>query len=203
MAKTYTLPPLPYAYNALEPHISEQIMKLHHDKHHNAYVTGANAAMEKLDKARKGELQIDVKAVLRDYGFNADGHILHSLFWTNMAPPGKGGGGTPGGRLADRINQDFGSFDKFKAQFSDASKTVEGSGWAMLVYEPVSDQLIISQIEKHNLNHIAQSAVIVCSDLWEHSWYLQYLNDKARYVDAWWNVVNWSEADSRLGKAIK
>jgi Fe-Mn family superoxide dismutase len=202
MAKTYALPPLPYPYEALEPHISKQIMTLHHDKHHQAYVTGANGALDKLEKARKGEMQIDIRAVLRDYSFNADGHILHSLFWPNMAPPGKGGG-MPGGKLADRINQDFGGFDKFKAQFSDASKTVEGSGWAMLIYEPVSDQLVISQIEKHNLNHIAQSEVILCSDLWEHSWYLQYLNDKAKYVDAWWNVVNWSEADARLGKAIR
>jgi superoxide dismutase, Fe-Mn family len=200
--KTYTLPPLPYSYEALEPHISKQIMTLHHDKHHQAYVTGANAAMEKLEKARKGEMQIDVRAVLRDYSFNADGHILHSLFWPIMAPAGKGGG-MPGGNLADRITQDFGGFDKFKAQFSDASKTVEGSGWAMLVYEPVGDQLIISQIEKHNLNHIAQSSVILCSDLWEHAFYAQYLNDKAKYVDAWWNVVNWSEADARLGKALR
>jgi len=202
MAKTYTLPPLPYAYEALEPHISKQIMTLHHDKHHQAYVTGANAALEKLEKARKGELQIDVRAVLRDFSFNADGHILHSLFWPNMAPPGKGGG-TPGGKLAERINQDFGGFDKFKAQFSDAFKTIEGSGWAMLIYEPTSDQLLISQIEKHNLNHITQSEVILCSDGWEHAFYLQYLNDKAKYGEAWWNVVNWSEADARLGKVAR
>jgi len=200
--KTYTLPPLPYAYDALEPHISKQIMTLHHDKHHQAYVTGANAAMDKLDKARKGEMQIDVRAVLRDFSFNADGHILHSLFWPNMAPQGTGGG-TPGGKLADRINQDFGGFDKFKAQFSDAFKTIEGSGWAMLIYEPASDQLIISQIEKHNLNHIAQSEVILCSDGWEHAFYLQYLNDKAKYGEAWWNVVNWSEVDARLGKVAR
>jgi len=193
---------LPYAYDALEPHISKQIMTLHHDKHHQAYVTGANAAMDKLDKARKGEMQIDVRAVLRDFSFNADGHILHSLFWPNMAPQGTGGG-TPGGKLADRINQDFGGFDKFKAQFSDAFKTIEGSGWAMLIYEPASDQLIISQIEKHNLNHIAQSEVILCSDGWEHAFYLQYLNDKAKYGEAWWNVVNWSEVDARLGKVAR
>ncbi len=201
MAKKYELPPLPYTYEALEPHISKQIMTLHHDKHHLAYVTGANAALEKLDKARKGEVQIDLRGVLRDYSFNADGHILHTLFWPNMAPPGKGGG-MPGGKLADRINQDFGGFDKFKAQFSDASKTVEGSGWALLLYEGMSDQLLIAQVEKHNLMHIAHSSIILASDLWEHSWYLQYLNDKAKYVDAWWNVVNWSEADARLGKAV-
>ena len=201
MPNTYALAPLPYSYKALEPHISEQIMTLHHDKHHQAYVTGANAALEKLEKARKGEMQIDLRGVLRDYSFNADGHILHSLFWPNMAPPGKGGG-APGGKLADRISADFGGFDKFKAQFSDASKTVEGSGWAMLVYEGMSDRLLIIQVEKHNLNHIAQSSVILASDLWEHSYYAQYLNDRAKYVEAWWNVVNWSEADARLGKAV-
>src|SRR5271157_2395033 len=106
MSKTYALPPLPYSYEALEPHISKQIMTLHHDKHHQAYVTGANAALDKLEKARKGELQIDVRAVLRDYSFNVDGHILHSIFWPNMAPAGKGGG-SPGGTIADRMNKDF------------------------------------------------------------------------------------------------
>ncbi|MDG7002519.1 MAG: Fe-Mn family superoxide dismutase, partial [Nitrososphaerota archaeon] len=132
----------------------------------------------------------------------SSGRIVFCRFFSEMAPAGKGGG-APGGKLADQINKDFGGFDKFKAQFSDASKTVEGSGWAMLIYEPVSEQLIISQVEKHNLNHIAQAHVIVCSDLWEHSFYAQYLNDKARYVEAWWNVINWSEADARFGKVSK
>lgn len=202
MAKTYTLPPLPYAYNALEPHISAQIMTLHHDKHHQAYVTGANAALEKLEKARKGELQIDIRAVLRDYSFNVDGHILHSLFWPNMAQPGKGGG-TPGGKLADRINQDFGGFEKFKAQFTEAAKTVEGVGWALLLYDPETDQLVLTQIEKQNLMHLAQMPILLGLDVFEHAYYLQYLNDRGKYVDAWWNVVNWSDVDARLGKARK
>src|SRR5215470_8784137 len=142
MAKTYTLPPLPYNYNALEPHISEQIMKLHHDKHHNAYVTGANAALDKLEKARAGSMQIDVRGVLRDLSFNIDGHKLHSIFWPNMAPAGKGGG-NPGGKLADKINQDFGSIDNFKKQFGDAAKAVEGSGWALLLYDSEIDTLVM------------------------------------------------------------
>ena len=112
MAKTYSLPPLPYKYNALEPHISEQIMTLHHDKHHQAYVNGANAALDKLEKARAGAMQVDVRGVLRDLSFNIDGHKLHTIFWPNMAPAGKGGGKT-GGRLADKMDQDFGGFDKF------------------------------------------------------------------------------------------
>lgn len=202
MSKKYELPPLPYAYDALEPHISKQIMTLHHDKHHQGYVNGANAALEKLDKARKGEGTADVKATLRDYSFNANGHILHSIFWPNMAPAGKGGG-KPGGKLGDRINQDFGSFDKFKAQFTDAFKSVEGSGWTLLLYEPIADQLVLAQVEKHNLSHIAQSTVLLSSDAWEHSWYLQYLNDKAKYIESWWNVVNWADVDARLSKVIK
>lgn len=203
MAKTYTLPPLPYAYNALEPHISEQIMKLHHDKHHNAYVTGANAALEKLEKARAGQAQIDIRGVLRDLSFNVDGHKMHSLFWPNMAPPGKGGGGTPGGRLADKINQDFGSFDKLKQQFGDAAKAVEGSGWALIAYDNEVDSLLIAQIEKHNYMQLAELPILLVLDVWEHAFYLQYLNDKAKYVDAWWNVVNWGDVAKRYEKISK
>ena len=168
MAKTYTLPPLPYKYDALAPYISEKIMTLHHDKHHQGYVNGANTALDKLEKARKGELQIDIKAVLRDYSFNVDGHILHSLFWPNMAPKGKGGG-APGGKLADKINQDFSSFDKFKAQFSDAAKTVEGSGWALLLYDGETDQLVLTQVEKQNFMHLAHMTILLGLDVWEYS----------------------------------
>ena len=199
MAK-YELPPLPYAYKALEPHISEKIMTLHHDKHHQAYVNGANAALDKLDKARKGEMTVDTRAVLRDYSFNIDGHILHTIFWPNMAPAGKGGG-TPGGKLADKLQKDFGGFDKFKAQFSDAAKTVEGVGWALLLYDHWGDQLVLTQVEKQNLMHLAQMPILLALDVFEHAYYLDYLNDRAKYVDAWWNVVNWSDVDSRLGKA--
>jgi superoxide dismutase, Fe-Mn family len=202
MAKTYALPPLPYPYEALEPYISKQIMTLHHDKHHNAYVTGANAALDKLEKARAGSLQVDIRGVLRDLSFNVDGHKLHSIFWNNMAPAGKGGG-SPGGKLADKINSDFGSLDKFKQQFGDAAKAVEGSGWALLLYDSEIDTLVMTQIEKQNFMHLAELPVIIATDLWEHAFYLQYLNDKAKYVDAWWNVVNWDDAGKRFDKAKK
>lgn len=202
MAIKYTLPPLPYKYDALVPYISEKIMTLHHDKHHQTYVNGANAALEKLEKARAGELQIDVRAVLRDYSFNVDGHILHSLFWPNMAPAGKGGG-MPGGKLADKINKDFGSFDKFKAQFSDAAKTVEGVGWALLLYDSWTDQLVLTQIEKQNLMHLAEMPILLGLDVFEHAYYLDYLNDRGKYVDNWWNVANWSDVDSKLAKVKK
>jgi len=202
MSTKYILPDLPYAYNALEPVISEEIMKLHHDKHHAGYVNGANAALEKLDKARKGELQIDIKAVLRDYSFNYGGHVLHSIFWPNMASPGKGGG-TPSGTLGDKIKTDFGGFDKFKAQFSDAAKTVEGSGWALLLYDNMSDQLVLTQIEKQNFMHLAQLPILLGIDVWEHAYYLQYKNDRGAYVEKWWGVVNWDDVGKRYDKAKK
>jgi len=202
VAKKYELPPLPYKYDALQPYISEKIMTLHHTRHHQAYVNGANAALEKLEKARAGELQVDIRAVLRDLSFNLDGHKLHSIFWPNMAPPGRGGG-TPGGKLADKIAQDFGSFEKFKQQFSEAAKTVEGAGWALLLYDPELDQLILTQIEKQNLMHVAEVPILLGLDVWEHAYYIDYGPDRATYVDRWWNVVNWSDVNARLEKVRK
>ncbi len=196
--KKFELPPLPYKYEALEPVISKQIMTLHHDKHHASYVNGANAALEKLEKSRKGEMEIDVKAVLRDLTFNANGHILHSIFWPNMQSPQENN--MPGGKIADLINEDFISFDSFKKEFGTAAKTVEGSGWAVLGYEPETKQLIVMQIEKHNLSHVANMKILLVLDVWEHSFYLQYLNDKAKYVDSWWNVVNWNDVEKRFSK---
>jgi Fe-Mn family superoxide dismutase len=203
MAKTYVLPPLPYAYNALEPYISQQIMTLHHDKHHNAYVTGANAALDKLEKARAGQLQIDIKGTLRDLSFNVGGHKLHSIFWMNMAAAGRGGGGAPTGKLADKITADFGSFDRFKAQFSDAAKAVEGSGWALLLYDHEIDSLVLTQVEKQNFMHLPELPILLSIDCWEHAYYLQYWNDRAKYVEAWWNVVNWEDAGKRYEKATE
>jgi Fe-Mn family superoxide dismutase len=197
--KRYELPQLPYAYNALEPYIIEEIMRLHHTKHHQAYVNGANAALEKIEKAAKGEIQIDVRAVLRDLSFNLDGHKLHSIFWPNMAPPGKGGG-KPGGAIADKINAEFGSFENFKKLFSDAAKTVEGVGWALLLYDPEVDRLVLTQIEKQNLMHLAELPILLAIDVWEHAYYLQYKNDRASYVDNWWSVVNWDDVEKRFSK---
>jgi len=198
--KKYELPPLPYAYNALEPYISEEIMKVHHDKHHNAYVVGANAALERLEKQRKGESQENVRAILRDLSFNLSGHKLHSIFWPNMAPQGKGGG-KPGGAIADQINKDFGSFEAFKKQFSDAAKNVEAVGWAILTYDGESDTLLIYQVEKQNFMHPPNLPLILTLDVWEHAYYLQYKNDRASYVEQWWNVVNWDDVDKRFSKA--
>jgi Fe-Mn family superoxide dismutase len=198
--KKYELPPLPYSYEALEPHISREIMTLHHTKHHQAYVTGANAALERLEKQRKGENPENVRGILRDLSFNLSGHKLHAVFWPNMAPSGKGGG-TPGGRLADQINRDFGSFEAFKKQFSDAAKNVEAVGWAILTYDAESDTLLIYQVEKQNFMHPPDLPLILTLDVWEHAYYLQYKNDRASYVDNWWNVVNWDDVEKRFAKA--
>ncbi len=195
----YKLPDLPYAYNALVPTISEEIMRLHHDKHHLAYVNGANAALDKLQKAREtGFAGVDVKAIERDLAFHGSGHTMHSTFWPNMKPQG---GGKPGGRIADQINTDFGKFDSFKEQFSTAAKQVEGSGWSVLAYEPWSDQLMTLQAEKHNDLTVQGVVPLLVLDVWEHAYYLQYKNDRASYVDAWWNVVNWDDVEKRFEKA--
>jgi len=198
--KKFELLPLPYKYEALQPVISKEIMTLHHDKHHMAYVNGANAAIEKLEKSRRGEAEIDLKATVRDLSFNVNGHILHEIFWPNMAPSGKGGG-KPGGKIADQLNKDFGTFEAFTKEFGSAAKAVEGSGWAVLVWEPESKQTFIMQIEKHNLAHIVGAKPLLVLDVWEHAYYLDYKNDRGKYVDSWWNVVNWDDVEKRLSKS--
>lgn len=198
--KKYELPPLPYAYEALEPVISKQIMILHHDKHHAAYVNGANAALEKLEKSRKGEMEIDVKAVMRDLSFNLNGHILHSIFWPNMRKLQDNN--RPEGKIDNQIKKDFGSFEAFTKEFGTAAKTVEGSGWAVLGWEPTAKHLMIMQIEKHNLAHIANMKILLVLDVWEHAWYIDYPADRGKYVDNWWQVINWDDVEKRLQEKI-
>jgi superoxide dismutase, Fe-Mn family len=120
-----------------------------------------------------------------------------------MAPAGKGGGGNPSGKIADKINQDFGSIEKFKQQFGDAAKAVEGSGWALLLYDQEIDSLVLTQVEKQNFMHLPELPILLGVDVWEHAYYLQYFNDKAKYVDAWWNVVNWDDVAKRFDGAKK
>lgn len=202
MATKYELPPLPYDYDALEPYIDEQTMRLHHDKHHLGYVNGLNAALEKLEAARNSGDFAAVKAVSRDVAFHGSGHLLHTIFWPNMAPAGNGGGGEPDGELAAQINKDFGSFEKFKAHFGAASKAVEASGWGLLVWEPNAGLLEVMTAEKHqNLTQWGVVPLLVL-DVWEHAYYLKYQNARGSYVDAWWNVVNWSDVAERF-KAAK
>lgn len=188
--KTFSLPKLPYDYNALSPHISEEQLKLHHDKHHQSYVNGANTIFEKLEKARKENTELNMKAVLKELSFHVGGHILHSTFWDNMAPTGKGGG-APGGAVADVIKKEFGSFEQFKKEFTQAANSVEGSGWAALVMHPCVERPLIMQIEKHNLNIYPSFKLLMVLDVWEHAYYLDYQNARPKFVEAFWNVVNW------------
>jgi superoxide dismutase, Fe-Mn family len=196
--KMFTLPKLPYDYNALAPSISEQQLKLHHDKHHQAYVNGANTAFEKMDKAQQENADLEMKPLLKELSFNVGGHMLHSIFWENMAPAGKGGGGQPGGQVADMINMGFGSFDRFKKQFTMAASSVEGSGWAALVAHQCIARPLIMQVEKHNVNMYAGFQILMVLDVWEHAYYLDYKNERPKFIEAFWNVVNWERVNKNL-----
>jgi Fe-Mn family superoxide dismutase len=201
MTKSFVLPKLPYDYKALAPYISEQQLMLHHDKHHLAYVNGANAIFDKLDKARKENTELDMKATLKELSFHIGGHLLHSIFWENLAPAGKGGG-KPGGAIADAIDKEFGSFERFKMEFTKAAASVEGSGWAALAVQECVARPVIMQIEKHNVNVYPSFQVLMVLDVWEHAYYLDYKNDRAKFVDAFWNIVNWDYVNKVL-KAMK
>jgi Fe-Mn family superoxide dismutase len=199
--KSFSLPKLPYDYKALAPYISEEQLKIHHDKHHQAYVNGANAIFEKLDKARKEAADIDMKATLKELSFHIGGHILHSTFWDNMAPPGKGGG-KPGGAVSDVIQKEFGSFERFKKEFSQAATSVEGSGWAVLAMQQCIERPLIMQIEKHNVNVYPSFRILMVLDVWEHAYYIDYKNDRAKFVENFWNLVNWDYV-SKVLKLVK
>ena len=196
----YTLPDLPYDYAALEPHYSGQILELHHDKHHDAYVKGANETLEKLAEAREKDAFDSIVGLQKTLAFNLSGHILHSVFWDNLSPDG---GGEPDGELAQEIESSFASFEKFKKQLSVATTTVQGSGWGVLAWDPMAGRLYVEQVYDHQGN-IGQSAVpLLVFDAWEHAFYLQYKNVKADYVDALWNIVNWPDVADRLTRAKK
>jgi superoxide dismutase, Fe-Mn family len=194
---TYELPDLPYSYDALEPSIDARIMELHHDKHHQGYVDGANTALDTLEEMRENDEWGDVKGVERNLAFNLSGHINHSVFWENMSPDG---GGEPGGDLADALDDQFGSFEEFKTHFSEAAKGVEGSGWGMLLYDHVADIPIVSMAENHQ-NQSPLASPLLVLDVWEHAYYLQYENDRGEYVDNFWDVVNWDDVEERYDEA--
>ena len=195
---TYTLPDLPYDYSALEPHYSARVLELHHDKHHAAYVKGLNDTMEQLAAARaKGDFS-SLVGLEKSHAFNLSGHVLHSQFWTNLSPDG---GGKPSGELADAIDNDFGGFDAFQAQLTNATTTVQGSGWGVLAWEPLGQRLYIEQVYDHQGNVGQGGMNLLVFDAWEHAFYLQYLNVKAEYVKALWNIVNWDDVARRFTAA--
>ena len=195
----YELPDLPYDYDALEPHISGEIMQLHHDKHHATYVAGANTALEKLEKAREeGADANEIRALSKNLAFNLGGHTNHSIFWKNLSP---NGGGEPTGELTEAINRDFGSFEKFKDHFSAAATGLQGSGWAVLGYDHIAGRLIIEQLTDQQGNVSVDFTPLLMLDMWEHAFYLQYKNVKADYVKAVWNVFNWEDVAERYARA--
>jgi Fe-Mn family superoxide dismutase len=196
-SKLYVLPKLPYDYGDLQPYMSKEQLTIHHDKHHQAYVTGANATLQKLDKARKEGADLDVKSTLKELSWNIGGNLLHSLFWNNLAPPKKAGG-KPSGALGDALDKEFGSFDRFKKEFTQAAANVEGSGWAALTIDKQTKRPIIMQIEKHNTNVYPGFHILMVLDVFEHAYYIDYKNDRAKYIEAFWNIVNWNKANERL-----
>jgi superoxide dismutase, Fe-Mn family len=194
MAK-YTLPDLPYDYGALEPHVSGKIMELHHDRHHRTYVTAANETLDALAEARAKNDFSRIAALERSLAFNVSGHVLHSLFWQNLAPKA---GGQPTGALAEQMTKDFGDFSRFRGELSGAAATIMGSGWAALMWDPLGKRLLTAQIHDHQ-NEITQGGVpILVLDAWEHAYYLQYGPDKKKYFEAIWNVWNWADAGRRF-----
>jgi Fe-Mn family superoxide dismutase len=196
--KPYELPPLGYDYAALEPHYSARVLELHHDKHHKAYVDGVNAALDKLATARESDDLSTLVGLEKTLAFNLSGHVLHTLFWKNLSP---GGGDRPGGELAAAIDEHFSSFDAFKKQLTQATATVQGSGWGALSWEPLGERLFIEQIYDHQGN-VGQGGVpLLVLDAWEHAYYLQYENRRADYVNAIWNVIDWSDVASRFARA--
>lgn len=201
----FQLPDLPYDYNALEPHIDEKTMRIHHDKHHNAYTNGLNSALEKhpdLQSKPIEELLSNIETVPADIrgavNFHGGGFFNHSVFWQNMSP---NGGGQPSGDVADAINSAFGSFEKFQEQFKAAATSIQGSGWAWLAYNPDTGEVEIRQMPNQTSILTEGLKPLLGLDMWEHAFYLKYQNDKGAYVDAWWNVVNWDDVAKRLKDA--
>jgi Fe-Mn family superoxide dismutase len=200
--KFYALPKLAYGYKDLMPHISEEQLKIHYEKHHQAYVNGANKIFEKLDKARKENADLDVKSTLKELSFNIGGHMLHSLFWGNLTMPSKGGG-KPTGTLGKVLDEEYGSFERFKKEFSMAATSVEGSGWAALTRDKQTGRPLIAQIEKHNMNGYPTLRIVMVLDVFEHAYYIDYKNDRAKFVEAFWNIVNWDAVNKRYEEAMK
>lgn len=203
-AGPYQLPPLPYDYADLEPFLDAQTLKLHHNVHHAGYVRGANAALEELERIRRagGDAIRQVRAVTEALAFNLSGHLLHELFWHSMKRDG--GGDPPGGsQLARMILRDFGSFEAFRANLAAAAAQVQGSGWAVLVYEPVAQRLLVLQAEKHQNTGVWGAVPVLALDVWEHAYYLKYQNRRSEFIQAFLELINWDSVEQRLQMALK
>jgi Fe-Mn family superoxide dismutase len=198
----YILPQLAYDYGDLSPYMSEEQLRIHHSIHHKAYVNGANTILQKLDNARKEGVDLDMKSALKSLSWNIGGHLLHSLFWRNLAPPSKACG-KPSGTLGDVLDREFGSFERFKKEFSQAAASVEGSGWAVLSFCKQTGRPIIMQIEKHNTNVYPMFRILMVLDVFEHAYYIDYKNARTKFIEAFWNIINWNEVSQRLEETLK
>jgi Fe-Mn family superoxide dismutase len=204
MAK-YELPKLPYAYEALEPHIDVKTMEIHYSKHHQAYTNGLNTALESLSSELQNmeltkllsSLDKVPENVRGAVNFHGGGYDNHTLFWNNMKP---NGGGTPGGKVADAINSVFGNFDAFKEKFSKDTGVIQGSGWGWLAYNPQSKKVEFTTMPNQTSPKTKGLIPLLGLDVWEHAYYLKYQNKRPDYIVAWWNVVNWDEVENRLSK---
>ncbi len=194
---SYSLPDLPYDLDALEPHLSGEILDLHYHQHHAAYVKGANEALEKLADARKREKFADIGHLEKNLAFHLSGHVLHSLLWKNMSPDG---GGTPTGKLSAAITKHFGAFDAFKSQLTAAAAALQGSGWGALTWEPLGKRLVIEQVFDHQGNVGNGTLPILVVAMWEHAYYLQYQNRKNEWLENFWELVNWPDVGERFAK---
>jgi len=196
----YSLPTLPYPYDALEPHLSGELLELHHSKHHAAYVKGANETLDKLTEARESKEFDHIGQLEKSLAFNISGHVLHSILWKNMSP---NGGGTPSGSLAKAIDRHFGSFDAFKAHLTSAAAAIQGSGWGALSWEPLGKRLVVEQVFDHQGNVGNGTLPILVVDMWEHAYYLQYQNRKNEWLEAFWDLVEWTDVAARFDKVRK
>jgi superoxide dismutase, Fe-Mn family len=192
----YVLPDLPYDYSALQPHLSAELLELHHAKHHAAYVKGANETLERLGDAEKWQ----VPGLEQSLAFHIGGHLMHSMFWECLTPDG---GGKPDGELGAAIDAEFGGFDQFKERLSDALTTIQGSGWAVLGWEPLAQRLMIMQVKDHHGAHVVAARPIIVVDGWEHAYYLDYRNEKEKWASAFFELADWSGANERFGAARK
>lgn len=196
----YELPELPYGYDALEPLLDRELLQLHHDAHHAAYVKGANDTLGKLEDARRSKKFEHIGQLEKNLAFNVSGHVLHSLLWKNLSPTG---GGEPSGTIGPALARDFGSEAAFKEQLTAAAASVQGSGWGALSWEPLGKRLLVEQVYDHQGNTGNSTVPILVVDMWEHAYYLQYRNKKAAWLEAFWQLVNWQDVAARFDKVRK
>jgi len=194
---SYTLPDLPYDFSALEPHLSGEILDLHYNRHHAAYVKGANETLDYLTEARRRQSFSEINQLEKSLAFHISGHLLHSLLWKNLSPAG---GGAPNGELGAAIDQHFDSFAAFKAQLTAAAGSLQGSGWGALSWEPLGKRLVIEQVFDHQGNVGIGTLPILVVDMWEHAYYLQYQHRKADWLTSFWKLVDWVDVAERFAK---